>query len=145
MLRVHTGWNPTQLCGDYFIIHEIRIPTKQPAKWLVGFYKGWNSTQLYDIYRLLINHYFRILTKQPAFNGERYGTPWNITWETSRRPAKGWNWTPDTDAAAGTFWKRQFGGLFLGTWRVIQLTVVSGFGSLPFFLKPWNGQFKKKE
>ena len=27
MLRVDRGWNPTQSCGDYFINHEIRIPT----------------------------------------------------------------------------------------------------------------------
>ena len=30
-LGVYRGWNPSQLCGDYFINHEIRIPIQQPG------------------------------------------------------------------------------------------------------------------
>ncbi len=33
---------PAQLCGDYFISHEIRIPNKQPVKWKVRvFFFSW--------------------------------------------------------------------------------------------------------
>ena len=45
--RVYRGWDPTQLCGDYFINHDIRILIKQPG-WLMeskeknpGFWIPW--------------------------------------------------------------------------------------------------------
>ena len=31
LFRVYRGWNPTQLCEDYFINHEMNIPFKQPG------------------------------------------------------------------------------------------------------------------
>ena len=32
---IFRGWNPTQLCGDYFINHELWIPINQPVQWKV--------------------------------------------------------------------------------------------------------------
>lgn len=45
-LLVYMGWKITQLCGDYFMHHEMRVRIKQPIYSICWYTEGWLRTSL---------------------------------------------------------------------------------------------------
>ena len=69
------GWNPTQLCRDYFISHEIRIPSlnnQESMESILGFFSFLKCLGVKSVGVYLNSHARRATSKFVAWEGTKY-------------------------------------------------------------------------
>ncbi len=128
--RAYRGWNPTQLCADYVINHEIRIPNKDFMENIRPFFLflSWWICQIY----------FRVCFRHVA---DRFDPRGFYPWENPADMVKFWCFFLFVG------WKdiNWFKAICLAEPCGTQFAMLCTFDFQPFFRGVWfvSGGFKK--